>query len=448
MNKPTKELPHDLLAEKSLLGCLIIDGTSFDDVSDLDILREDFHHPTYGLIFDCVKDLYISNQPVDYVTICSKLTQLGKLEEIGGQSFILEIVEDQATSANVYHYGKIVKDKSSLRELVRTANRVSQMGMDFTGPVEEYVQEVESSFFKLTNKAKSTGLLKLNTCLKDNLKELEDTSRNAGEISGISSGYPKLDEILLGMQAGQLIVLAARPAMGKTALGLNMAVNAVRISGLPVAIFSLEMMAKELSMRILATQSKVDSNKIKRKNFIETDLRNIGQAVGMLQQFPIYINDSGDTTVLDIRGQCRKIKSEMGLGLVVIDYLQLLRPHIKNPSREQQISEMSRALKNMAKELECPVLALSQLNRGVESRPNKRPNTADLRESGAIEQDADVVMFIYRDEVYNPDTKFPGLAEVIVGKNRHGEIGTAHLAWVGPYTSFENLTTAPPNTEQ
>ena len=214
---------------------------------------------------------------------------------------------------------------------------------------------------------------------------------------------------------------------------------------LPIAIFSLEMVSNELSMRLLSQQAKVDSKRIRTKDFLDTDLRNIGTAVNDLSALPIFINDSGSSTILDIQSQCRKIKSESGLGMIIIDYLQLMNSHTKNPSREQQISEISRGLKSMAKELECPVLALSQLNRQVESRPNKRPNNADLRESGAIEQDADVIMFIYRDEVYNEDTKEPGVAEIILGKNRGGEIGTAKLAWVGAHTSFENLSYASGN---
>ncbi|WP_127714791.1 replicative DNA helicase [Halobacteriovorax sp. HLS] len=438
MERNLKQLPHDLLAEKSLLGCLIMDGNSFDEMSDLKLKREDFYHPQYGVIYEAITDLNNSSQPIDLITVCSKLTELGKIEEVGGQASVMGIVEDQASAANIYHYAKVVKDKSSMREVVRTAERVAAMGYDFGGKPEDFIQEVESSFFKLTNEAKSGKMQKLNSCLKLNLKELEDTSRKPGEIHGLTTGYPKVDEMLLGLQPGQLIVLAARPAMGKTALALNFAQNACAASGLPVAIFSLEMLSNELSMRLLSQKAKVDSKRIRQKNFLDTDLRSIGKAVQELSQYPIYINDSGDSTILDIQSQCRKIKTESGIGLIIIDYLQLMSASTKNLPREQQISEMSRGLKSMAKELGCPVIALSQLNRGVEARPNKRPMTSDLRESGAIEQDADIIMFVYRDEYYNPDTKEPGIAEIIVGKNRAGETGTAKLSWVGPYTSFEN----------
>ncbi|HLE12097.1 MAG: replicative DNA helicase [Bdellovibrionales bacterium RIFOXYD12_FULL_39_22] len=438
-----KDLPHDLLAEKSLLSCLIIDGLNFDEISDLCMSREDFFNPQYGMIFDAIKDLYMTRAPIDYVTIGSKLASMGQLEIIGGQPFILEVAEEQVSSANIYHYAKIVKDKSSMRNIVRTATKIAELGKSYPGEIQDFVSEVESSFFKLTNDAKFGGLVKLNTFLKQNLKDLEDTSRKPGEISGFSSGYTKLDELLLGMQPGQLIICAGRPASGKTALGLNIAVNVSISTGFPVAIFSLEMLAPELSLRLLASTSRVDSKRMKRKDFLDTDLSKIGHAVTELSRTPIFINDSSVVTIFDIQSQCRKIKSEQGLGLVVIDYLQLMKAHSNNPSREQQISEISRGLKGMAKELECPVLALSQLNRSVEARPNKRPNVSDLRESGSIEQDADIVMMIYRDEMYNPETKEPGIAEVIVGKNRSGETGTVKLKWIGEYTRFETLTYEP-----
>ena len=283
-------------------------------------------------------------------------------------------------------------------------------------------------------------MAKLNSCLKINLKELEDTSRGAGELSGLSTSFPELDKYLLGMQSGQLIILAARPGMGKTSLALNIGTRACKATKLPIAIFSLEMLDSELSMRILSSEAKVDSKRLRTKNFLDTDLRNIGHAVQELSTLPMYINDNGGMTVPDILSNCRKIKAEAGLGLIIIDYLQLMKSHTNNPSREQQISEISRGLKSMAKELQCPVVALSQLNRSVESRPDKRPNTADLRESGAIEQDADIVLMVYRDDFYNKDSKEPGIAEIIVAKNRAGETGTAKLAWVGAHTSFENLS--------
>jgi replicative DNA helicase len=433
-----RELPRDLLAEKSLIGCIIVDGRVFDEIIDFSLEKSDFYNHQYGLIFEGLKDLSEENKPIDYVTLSSKLDESGHLEAIGGNPTLLGIIEEESSIANAAFYAKAVKEKSTLRKIIKTANQVSEEGLHYNGKIEDYIQGVEARFFNLAQNTRTEGMKKLNSCLKENLKELEDSSRKAGEISGLSTGYPKLDSLLLGMQPGQLIVLAARPAMGKTSLAMNIAVNTSETTGLPVAVFSLEMLASELSMRLLTGKAKVDSRRIRKKEFLDNDLRNIGMAIKELSSLPIFINDA-TVTVLDIKSQCRRIKADHGLGLIIVDYLQLLKSHSNNPSREQQISEMSRGLKELAKELECPVITLSQLNRGVESRPEKRPNVSDLRESGAIEQDADVVMMVYRDEVYRPDTKDKGIAEIIVGKNRSGETGTVKLAWVGSYTSFENL---------
>lgn len=435
----SNELPHDILAEKSLLGCLLIDSAAFDEVNDLRIEKEDFYHPQYGVIFEAIADLSSMQKPVDYVSTCAKLTDMGSLEMVGGQSAVLGLIEEQASAANVYHYGKIVKDKSVLRRIIRTAERVVAQGKNFVGNVPDFIQDVESSFFKLTNQTKTGGLRILKNFLMENLKDLGDLDRKRGEIAGIPTGFPMLDKRLLGMQPGQLIILAARPAMGKTSLALSLLMNSVKSTGLPVAFFSLEMLAPELSMRILSSQACIDSFRLRTKNYLESDLRQITDAVQELSQLPIMIDDAADQTLLTIRSQCRKIKAEQGIGLVIIDYLQLMKSHTNNPSREQQISEISRGLKNLAKELQCPIMALSQLNRAVESRPDKRPMVSDLRESGSIEQDADIVMLIYRDEVYNKETKDKGIAEIIVGKNRAGEPGTTKLAWIGSQTKFANL---------
>jgi replicative DNA helicase len=436
---PAKELPHDYLAEKSLLSCLMVDSLAFDEISDLSLRKEDFYHPKYGMVYNAIYDLALENRPIDYVTVCNKLKDQGKIEQIGGSEFVLEITEDQASSANVYHYGVNVKEKSVIRNVLREAMRVVDGGMSYVGSAQDFIQEVESRFFKLTLEAKKGGMQKLSSCLKENLKFLEDDSRKEGEISGIPTGFKKLDEKFLGMQPGQLIIIAARPAMGKTSLALNIAVNACKATGLPSAIFSLEMLSNELSLRVLSSEAKVSTTRMRTKNFLDTDLRNIATAVNTLSKLPLFINDAGNTTLMDITSQCRKIKVEQGLALIVIDYIQLMKPIDSRVPREQQISEISRGLKNLAKELECPIIALSQLNRGVETRTDKKPVVSDLRESGSIEQDADIVMMIYRDDFYNPDTKYKGIAEVIIGKNRSGEAGVAHLSWVGSYTAFGNL---------
>lgn len=438
-NTTKHELPHDLLSERSLIGCLLIDQMGFDQVIELQLVADDFYDPKLSVVFAAIRELRFQSVVIDFVSVCARLSDIGKLEWIGGQTFVMDLIEDQASAANVLYYAKIVKDKSLLRQIIRSAVQVIENSSSYSGSVQDYVSDVESSFFKLTSQFRLGGLRDLKTFLKLNLKDLEDSSRKKGEIAGLPTGFMDLDRKLLGLQPGQLIVLAARPGVGKTSFAVSLAVNSSKASGLPVAIFSLEMLAPELSMRILSSEASVDSQRLRTKNLMDTDLRNISKALKDLSQLPIYINDSADITLIDIKSQCRKIKAENGLGLVMIDYLQLMNSHSRMLSREQQISEISRGLKNLAKELECPIIALSQLNRAVESRQDRRPLISDLRESGSIEQDADIVCLIYRDDMYNQDSKDKGIAEIIVAKNRSGETGTVKLAWIGSQTKFASL---------
>ncbi len=430
------ELPHDLGAEKALLGCLLIDNSSFDEISDVGIHPEDFYHPQFGIIYSAIKELNLESMPFDIVTVSSKLNDNGKLEKIGGQSGLISICDDVGSSANVEHYAKLIKQKSVLRDVVRTATRIMQSGTNFTGDVESFLQDVESSFFKLTSQTKGNKMTSLKEALYENLKELEQPARAKGEISGISTGFRSLDNRLLGLQPGQLVIIAARPGLGKTALALNWAVAAAKQTSLPVAVFSYEMMYAELSMRLLASEACIDGRKLKTKDFNEMDLRAISGAIQKLSNLPIYINDTGSTNLIDIRSYCRKIKAEKGLAMVVIDYLQLMPPHQAKQSREQEIAEISRGIKMLANELEVPIVALSQLNRSAASRTDRRPQLQDLRESGSIEQDANIVCLIHREEAYDPNTPKKGVAEIIIAKNRNGEPGTVELAWIGSQTKF------------
>ncbi len=423
------ELPQDLLAEKSLIGCLILDGRTFDEISDLGIEKPDFHHPQYGIIFDTIKDLCLEHLPVDYVTLCNRLSNNKLLDTLGeedfrGRAYITQIIEDQISTANVYYYAQIVKEKSILRNVITTAYKVAEDGKKYQGNTKDFLYEVESKFFKMTGQVKSGGLKKLMSCLKENLISLETSGQAVGEIAGIPTGFVDLDKKLLGLQSGQLVIVAARPGMGKTSFAINIGIYIAKTMELPILVFSLEMLAPELSMRILASEAKIDSRRLKTKDFNDSDLRKMAKTV----------------KDMDILSEGRKITAEHGLGMVIVDYVQLMRSVSNNPSREQQISEISRSLKQMAKELDCPVMALSQLNRAVESRTDKRPMVSDLRESGSLEQDADIVMLIYRDEVYHKETKEPGVAEIILGKNRSGETGSVKLKWFGEYTTFANLT--------
>lgn len=436
---PTRELPHDLLAEKALLGCLLVDNAAFDNISDLNIRPEDFYHPQYSTIFQSIHELFIDNKPFDMVSVCAKLTDMGKLEAVGGQISVLQIIEDTASSANIYHYGKIIKNKSVLRNIVRTSMRITDQGVNFVGDVEEFIDEVESSFFNLASETRTNFVISLKESLKENLKRLEQGKREAGEILGLPTGYAQLDKRLLGMQPGQMIIVAARPGMGKTAFALNLALNSIKASGLSTMIYSYEMLAVDLSGRILSSEANIDSRKIKTNDYTDSDLRNLGYAVQELSKLPLYINDSSATTLLDIKSQARKVSSEQGLGLIIIDYLQLMQPHVRKSSREQEIAEISRGIKELAKELKCPIVALSQLNRSATSRTDRRPQLQDLRESGSIEQDADIVILIHREDYYDENTPERGVAEIIVAKNRSGEPGTVKLAWIGAQTKFADL---------
>lgn len=444
MNNKQKNIlfPNDFLAEKSLIASLIVNQNCFDDIGDVKIAPEDFYDKRFKIIFGVIVELQKQNLPVDYVTISSRLNQISMLEVIGGTSFLLELVDNYITDINAYGYAIIVKEYSSLRNIISTSLEIANDGLNLDKAFNEYIKDVETKYFNLTSKNQVNKLASIFSLLKENIKDLENTSRKPGEIDGLTTGFATLDKILMGLREGQLLIIGARPGMGKSALAMNIAYHACVQSGLPIIYFSLEMPGKELSMRLLTSVSKVQNHKVKMKNFEDQDLRRLSKATGELSKIPIYIDDTSAISLATIISICRKKKIEEGLGLVVIDYLQLMGVNKQLP-REQQISEISRGLKAMAKDLECPVIALSQLNRESESGNNKggnkRPTMSNLRESGAIEQDADIIMLIYRDDYYNKDTKEPGIAEVIVTKNRNGEQDTAKLGWVGAYTSFENL---------
>lgn len=448
MTKEGRELPHDLMAERAFIGCLLVDNKSFDEITDVGLNDSDFYHPQYGIIFKGIKELAIDSKPFDLVSICSKLTDMGKLEAVGGQSAMVDLIEDTASSANIYHYAKLIKNKSILRDIVRNSMRITDQGINFVGDVEEFIDEVESSFFNLAAQSKKNTVITLKEALKENLRQLEKGKRAEGEILGLTTGFKSLDKRLLGMQPGQMIIIAARPGMGKTALALNIGMNACKHHNLPVLFYSYEMLGPELSGRILSSEASIDSRKIRTNDYNEMDLRNLGHAVQNLSKLPIFINDNSATNLLDIKSQCRKIKADQGIGMVIIDYLQLMQPHIRKQSREQEIAEISRGIKELAKELGCPIVALSQLNRSAASRTDRRPQLQDLRESGSIEQDADVVMLIHREDYYDENATEKGVAEIIVAKNRAGEPGTVKTAWIAAQTKFAELDFRPNDKEQ
>lgn len=451
-----RELPHDIGAERALVASLILNQNVFDKITDLKITSEDFFDKRLGAIFHSIYQIIQTNGPVDFVTVSAMLNNLNRLEFIGGNNFLSEIVDNHVSDVHAYGYAIIVKEKSTLRNIIETSTQIASDGYEYEGHIKEFISEVETKYFKLTSQSKVNKSKSLLELVKVNLRNLEDNSRKPGEVEGLATGYPALDRYLLGLRSGQLIIIGARPGMGKSALVLNLAVNSVLQSGLPAVIFTLEMQSEELSMRILSSMAKVDGKKIKTKNFGPNDLSHISKAASKMSKMPIYIDDTSAIGLMEIMSVCRKKKAEEGLGLVVIDYLQLMGVN-KSVPREQQISEISRGLKAMAKDLGIPVIALSQLNRvtettsktydkGGSSKSNNRPTSSNLRESGAIEQDADAILLIYRDDYYNKENSpEPGVAEIIITKNRGGDTGTVKLGWVGAYTSFENLALQPKN---
>lgn len=446
-----RELPHDVGAERALIASLILNQYIFDQIIDLRISQEDFYDKRLGVIYKAICELVLNNRPVDFITVISMLSDMNKIEFIGGNLFLSDIVDNHVTVANAYGYAQSVKEKSTLRNIIETSIEIANEGYKHEGLIKDFISNVETKYFKLTTQSKVNKSKSLNELVRSNLRTLEDNTRQLGEIEGLSTGYPALDKYLLGLRSGQLVIVGARPGMGKSAFALNLAVNAVNQSGLPAIIFTLEMQCEELSMRILSSMAKVDGKKIRSKNFGPHDLSQIAKSASKMSKMPIYIDDTSAISLMEITSICRKKKSDEGLSLVVIDYLQLMGVN-KSVPREQQISEISRGLKAMAKDLGIPVIALSQLNRVSEANNNKgfdkggaskninRPTSSNLRESGAIEQDADAILLIYRDDYYNKENSAdPGVAEIIITKNRGGETGTVRLAWVGAYTSFENL---------
>jgi replicative DNA helicase len=430
--------PQNLEAEQSVLGGILLDNMAINSVLEI-IVTDDFYSEAHRKIFTAILDLSEKSEPSDLITLSSILRDKKQLDGIGGESYLASLVDTVPSAANISYYSKIVKEKAILRKLIGAATEILNKSYDSSSDIDSVLDESEHTIFEISeNKVKPT-FYPIKEIIKDSFKTIESLYEKKALITGVSTGYKKVDEITSGFQNSDLIIIAGRPSMGKTALAINIAQYASIENETPVAIFSLEMSKEQLAFRLLASEARVDSQRL-RKGFVgEVDWPKLTTAAGRLSEAPIYIDDTPAISVLEMKAKARRLKAEHGLGLVILDYLQLMRG--RGPSREQEISEISRSLKSLAKELEVPVVALSQLNRQVEARSDRRPQLADLRESGAIEQDADVIMFIYRDEVYNKSEDNPekGLAEVIVGKQRNGPTGLVKLSFLKEYTRFENL---------
>ncbi len=433
--------PQSIEAEESLLSAVLLDNDPLFDVVEL-LRPADFYKRSHQLIFEAVMRLFSKNEPVDLVTLVTALSEAGKLEEAGGAAYLAGIVESAPVAVNARYYAKIIRDRSSLRRLIDTAADITRRCYEAGGEIAQIVDFAEQSIFEIAEKNASREFAPLERLIRNNIGKLEELQGQKKLITGVTSGFSRLDELTSGFQPADLIILAARPGMGKTAFALNLARNAAVDAEVPTAVFSLEMSQEQLSMRMLCAEARVDAARLRSGFFSNEDWEKLTDAADILSQAPIYIDDSPDATALEIRAKSRRLKMKANLGLIIVDYLQLMRSPREVERRDLEISEISRSLKGLAKELDVPVVALSQLNRKLEERSDKRPILSDLRESGALEQDADVVAFIYREEVYKKEEQIdPAMrnkAEIILGKQRNGPLGTISLNFINTYTRFEN----------
>ena len=431
--------PHDVEAEQAVLGSMLTDKDAV--ISAIEVLKEDdFYRTDNKSIYEAIINLYNRAEPIDIITVKAELESLGKFEQVGGLEYLASLPDKVPTTANAMKYIKIVEEKSTLRNLIKTANEIIELGYDPTEDVSDIMEGAEKKIFNIMQNYDKKSYSPIKDILVDSFTQLEELYNRKQHITGVPSGFTELDYKTAGFHGSDLVLIAARPAMGKSAFALNIATNAAVRANVPVVIFSLEMSKEQMVNRILCSEAMVDSNKVRTGKLEEDDWTKLAGSIGPLSDAEIYIDDTPGISVMEIRAKCRKLKLEKNIGMVVIDYLQLVQGSNKrNGSREQEISEISRSLKILAKELNVPVIALSQLSRAVEQRPDHRPMLSDLRESGAIEQDADIVMFLYRDDYYNPDSEKKDIAEVIIAKHRGGSLGTVDLLWLGSYTKFVNL---------
>lgn len=432
--------PNSREAEQSLLGGLMLDALAWDKVADV-VASDDFYRKDHRLIFQAIANLVEHGSPCDVVTVSEHLDGRGELDNSGGLEYLATLTNETAGAANARAYGKIIRERSTLRELISAGNEIAGSAFSSDGRTAiEVLDNAERLVFEIAEKGTrgKKGFKSLKQILPAAVDRIDLLHQSDGDITGISTGYNEFDKMTAGLQPGDLIIVAGRPSMGKTTLAVNMAENAAIGSQVPTAIFSMEMPAQQLAFRMISSLGRVDQTHLRTGNFPDEDWSRINTAVQLMSEAPIFIDDTPSLSPTEIRARARRLKREHGLGLIVIDYLQLMQVPGSNENRATEISEISRSLKALAKELECPVIALSQLNRSVEQRPDKRPVMSDLRESGAIEQDADLILFIYREEVYNQDTPRKGIADIVIAKQRNGPIGDFPLTFVGRYTKFEN----------
>lgn len=431
-------MPNSPEAEQSVIGCMIMDREAAILASEA-LLREDFYHQQYGIVFETIAELYNGEQPVDVVTLQESLRRKDVPPEISSPEFIGEMVASVPTSANVKYYVNIVKEKSKLRQLIKVNEEIANQCYLGREPLEDIMADTEKKIFQLLQDRGGSDFVPIKQLVISALEKIERLSKTKGNVTGIATGFTDLDYRMSGLQPSDLILIAARPSMGKTAFALNIAQYVAFHSNLCTAIFSLEMSKDQLINRLFALESRVDAQLLRSGNLKDSDWEKLIESAGVVGRSKLIIDDTPSISISELRSKCRKYKLEHDLQLVIIDYLQLMSGSGKTDSRQQEISDISRSLKSLARELNVPVIALSQLSRQVEQRPDHRPMLSDLRESGAIEQDADIVMFIYRDDYYNKDSEDKNVAEIIIAKQRNGPVGTVNLVWLPQYTKFVNM---------
>ena len=433
--------PYSIEAERSVIGGLMLDAQAWDKVAEL-VMADDFYRPEHRAIFTVIARLADDSEPIDVVTISERLDKRGELDDIGGVSYLIEIADATPSASNIASYAEIVRERSLLRRLISTTNDISSRAYHPEGmSAADVLDEAERKIFQIAEGGEKKGGPRIAAdILSKTVDKIDELYHQEGSITGLSTGFTDLDAMTSGLQPSDLIIVAGRPSMGKTTFAMNLVENAAMISELPVVVFSLEMPAEQLMMRMLSSLGRIDQTRMRSGQLIQEDWDKLMSAVKMLKDRKLFIDDTAGISPTEMRSRVRRIAREHGgVAMIMVDYLQLMQIPGYSEGRTNEISEISRSLKAIAKEMSCPMIALSQLNRSLEQRPNKRPVNSDLRESGAIEQDADVISFVYRDEVYHEDTPHKGVAEIIIGKQRNGPIGTCRLAFIGKFTRFEDL---------
>ena len=431
-------LPHSIEAEQSVIGSMMIDREAIVVASEI-VTGDDFYNKQYGIVFETMVELNENGRPVDMVTLQDKLKEKDVPAEVSSLEFVRDIITAVPTSANIRHYANIVAEKSILRKMIRLNEEIENLCYSGKESMEFILEDAEKRIFDLVQKRNSGEFVPIRQVVMNALKKIEAASKTTGRVTGIATGFYDLDFKTSGMQPADLVLIAARPSMGKTAFVLNIAQHVAFRLNETVAIFSLEMSKEQLVNRMFSLESNVDAQNLRNGTLSDVEWEKLIESAGVIGKSNLIIDDTAGISISELRSKCRKFKLEHNLKMIIIDYLQLMSGSGRSESRQQEISEISRSLKSLARELNVPVLALSQLSRAVEQRPDKRPMMSDLRESGAIEQDADVIMFIYRDDYYNKDSEKKGISEIIIGKQRNGPTGTVKLAWLGNYTKFANL---------